>query len=74
MEIGVVKILELFKFTCIYFNQKWNFAQRYLEFYSFCALGSARTLTGITRQCIAYLPKVALQIVAVGLLNALISF
>jgi len=58
----------------------FNFAQRFLEFHSFCALGSARTLTAITRQrqlptpiANAYSPKAAPQIVALGLLNVVIS-
>jgi len=36
-------------------------------------LGSARTLTAVTRQCVAHLLKVALQIGALRLLNILIS-
>jgi len=39
------------------------------NFYSYCVLGSARTLTAITHQHVAEMPKAALQIVA---LNALI--
>jgi len=62
------------KFTCSCFNRKWNFAQRFIKFYSSLALGSARTLiTAITRQHVAYSSKVVLQMVALGLLNALIS-
>jgi len=61
------------QFTCSYFNQKWNFAPRFLEFYSSRAFGSAGTLTAITRQHVAYLPKAASPIVALGLLNTLVS-
>jgi len=57
------------KFTCNYFNRKWNFAQRFLEFYSFRALESGRTLTAITHHHVTYFLKAALQIVALGLLT-----
>jgi len=57
------------KFTFSHFNRKWNFAQRFLELYTSRVLESARMLTAITRQHVAYLPKVAPQIVALGLLN-----
>jgi len=43
----------------------------FLEFHSFRALESGRTLTAITHQRIAYIFKVALQNVALGLLNTL---
>jgi len=36
------------KFTCSRFNQKWTFAPHFLEFYSFRAFESARTLTART--------------------------
>jgi len=45
----------------------------FLSFILGSALGSARTLTAITRQCVTYLPKAPPQIVAQGLLNVLIS-
>jgi len=61
------------KFTYSRFNRKWNFTQCFLKFDSFRALGSARTLTVITRR-VAYLPKLAPHItVALELLNMLIS-
>jgi len=62
------------KYTCSHFNHKWNFAQHFHESRSICALGSVRTLTAITRQRITYLPKMAPQIVALELLNALVFF
>jgi len=48
------------QFTCSHFNRKWIFAQHFFELYSFHALGSARTLTAITRQHVAYFLKAAL--------------
>jgi len=54
---------------CSRFNQKWNFAKHFLEFYSFRALGSGKTLTAITRQHVTYFIEAALQIVALGLLT-----
>jgi len=50
----------IFKIMGTYFNRIRNFATRFLEFYSSHGLGSVRTLTAITHQCLAYLPKVAL--------------
>jgi len=41
-------------FTFSHCNWKWNFGLRFLEFNLFHALGSARTLTAITRKCVAY--------------------
>jgi len=57
------------KFICSHFNWKWNFAQSFLNFYSFRVLGNARTQTAITCQRVAYLLKAALQIGALRLLN-----
>jgi len=70
-KIGYVEYV--IKFMCSRFDWQWNFTQRFLEFYSFRALGSATMLTAITHQCIAYLPKLAPQIAVLGLLNALLS-
>jgi len=44
----------IIKYSCSRFNRKWNFAQHF----PFCALSR-----------LAYLPKVALQMVALVLLN-----
>jgi len=58
------------QFMCCCFNRKWNFAQRYFILHSFRALASSKMLTAVTRLHVSYLPKMALQIVA---LNADIS-
>jgi len=42
----------IIKYTCSHFNRKWNLAQHFIEFYSFRALGNARTPTPITHQCL----------------------
>jgi len=60
-------------YMCSCFNREWNFVSRFLLFYSSHVLGSARTFTAIIRQRVAYLPETALPIVALGILNVLVS-
>jgi len=60
------------KFTCSSFYRRWNFAKLFLKKVSFRELGNSRAIIAITYQCVTYLSKAAPQMVALGLLNALI--
>jgi len=54
-------------------TQTCYFALHFLKLYSFRALGNGRILMAITRQHVAYFPKMALLFAAQGLLDTLIS-